>query len=69
MEKLRSFAVCMRAHDIEMTDPLPDGTMKIKGRLANVTRATLNADPGFQAAMAACQDKLPQDDGKTEGAR
>jgi hypothetical protein len=59
LEQLRNFAICMRAHDIEMTDPLPNGNMKIGGRLAFVTRAELQADPGYQAATAACQDKLP----------
>jgi hypothetical protein len=59
LEQLRKFAICMRAHDIEMTDPLPDGNMLIKGRLERVTRSQLEADPGYQAAMAACRDRLP----------
>lgn len=63
LEKLRSFAVCMRAHDIEMTDPETSGdrpgNMLIKGRFENVTRAQLEADPVFKAAMDACKDKLP----------
>ena len=67
LEQLRAFAVCMRAHDVEMTDPAPaDGNMKIKGRFANVTRAQLDSDPVYKAAIAACEDKLPQEqkDGK-----
>ncbi|MFC0551306.1 hypothetical protein ACFFHJ_10490 [Planotetraspora thailandica] len=62
LEQLRAFAVCMRAHDIEMTDPAAvDGNMVIKGRFANVTRAQLESDPVYKAAIAACKDKLPQE--------
>jgi hypothetical protein len=65
LEQLRAFAVCMRAHDIEMSDPeLPGegthpGNMTIGGRLEKATKTQLNSDPAFQAAMAACRDKLP----------
>lgn len=59
LEQLRAFAVCMRAHDIPMTDPLPNGNMKINGRFERVTRTQLNADPVFKAANDACKDKLP----------
>ncbi|WP_027345677.1 hypothetical protein [Hamadaea tsunoensis] len=59
IEQLRTFAVCMRAHDIPMTDPLPDGNMQINGRFEHVTRTQLEADPVYIAAMAACKDKLP----------
>lgn len=62
LEQLRTFAVCMRAHDIPITDPLPDGNMKINGRFERVTRTQLNADPVFIAAMDACRDKLPEAD-------
>jgi hypothetical protein len=61
MEKLRAFAVCMRAHDIPITDPLPDGNMKINGRFENITRTQVEADPVYKAAITACQDKLPSD--------
>ncbi|NUO60888.1 MAG: hypothetical protein HOV78_29875 [Hamadaea sp.] len=64
MEKLRAFAVCMREHGIEMTDPLPDGNMKINGRLGQLNRTQLNADPQFRAAEDACKHLLPVDDGK-----
>jgi hypothetical protein len=58
--QLRAFAVCMRAHDIDMSDPDPTtGGMTIGGRLEHVTRAQLLDDPGFKAAEAACRDKLP----------
>jgi hypothetical protein len=65
LEQLRAYAVCMRAHEIEMSDPeLPGegthpGNMTIGGRLKNATKAQLNSDPAFVAAMAACRDKLP----------
>lgn len=62
LEQLRAFAVCMRAHDVEMTDPAPaDGNLVIKGRFANVTRAQLDSDPVYKAAIEACKDKLPQE--------
>lgn len=59
MQQLRVFAACMRAHDIDMSDPTPDGNMQIGGRLQNVTRAQLEADPAYGAALGACRDDLP----------
>jgi hypothetical protein len=59
IEQLRTFAACMREHDIPITDPLPNGNMKINGRFDHVTRTQLEADPVYIAAMAACRDKLP----------
>ena len=59
LEQLRTFAVCMRAHGIDMSDPTPTGDMRIGGRLEHVTRAQLDNDPGFKAAQAACKNKLP----------
>jgi len=59
MEQLRAFAVCMRAHDVPITDPMPNGNMKINGRFEHVTRTQLDADPVYIAAMAACKDNLP----------
>lgn len=65
MEALRNFAVCMRAHDIPMTDPQVGGdrpgNMTIGGRFENVSRDQLNADPAFKAALEACKDKLPNE--------
>jgi hypothetical protein len=61
LEQLRTYAVCMRAHGIQMSDPTPTGDMSIGGRLAHVSRAQLNADPGYKAANQACKDKLPAD--------
>ncbi|MFC6084021.1 hypothetical protein [Sphaerisporangium aureirubrum] len=64
MAKLRAFAQCMRAHRIQMSDPLPDGNMRILGRMQQMTRAQLNADPAYKAALAACRDRLPEETGK-----
>jgi len=64
LEKLRAFAVCMRDHGIEMTDPLPNGNMEVRGRLEFVTREQLNADPQFIAAQDACKHLLPESGGK-----
>ena len=61
LEQLRTYAVCMRARGIDMSDPQPNGDLVIHGRLAHVTRAQLENDPGFKAAQAACKDKLPGD--------
>jgi hypothetical protein len=63
IERLRSYAVCMRAHDIDMSDPETTGTnignMVIHGRLANVPKTELENDPFFKAAVEACKDELP----------
>jgi hypothetical protein len=64
LEQLRAFAVCMRAHDIEISDPTPDGNMQIGGRLENATRAQVETDPAYQAAQEACKDKLPAESEK-----
>ena len=64
LERLRTFAVCMREHDIEMSDPDATGNMSIGGRLAGASRDQLDNDPGYQDAYEACEDKLPpQTDG------
>jgi hypothetical protein len=61
LEQLVRFAVCMRAHGIEVSDPDPTtGDMTAPYS----TRAEAEADPLFQAANAACKDKLP---GKKRG--
>ena len=58
LERLRSFAVCMRAHGIDMSDPQQDGDMPIGGRLAHASRAQELDDPVLKAAQAAWRDKL-----------
>jgi hypothetical protein len=58
LEQLVRFAVCMRAHGIEVSDPDPTtGDMTFPYS----TRAEAEADPLFQAAYAACKDKLPNE--------
>ena len=63
LEQFRAFAVCMRAHDIDMSDPETTGTnignMVIHGRLENVSRTELENDPVYKVAMEACKDRLP----------
>ncbi|MEV4411822.1 HAMP domain-containing sensor histidine kinase [Catellatospora sp. NPDC049609] len=59
MQQLRAFAVCMRSHDIDMSDPSEDGNLAIGGRLQNVSRAELEADPVYLAAREACRDEQP----------
>jgi hypothetical protein len=61
LERLRAYAACMRAHSIDLGDPDPTGDMTLHGRLANATRAQVDNDPGYKAATAACQDKLPEE--------
>jgi signal transduction histidine kinase len=60
LEHLRAYAVCMRANGIAMSDPDPTGNMRIGDRPENVTKAQLDTDPGYRAASAACDDKLPE---------
>jgi hypothetical protein len=58
--QLRAFAVCMRAHGIDLSDPDPTtGNMNMGGRLGGVLKDQLKDDPGYKAAEAACRDKLP----------
>ena len=65
----------MRAHDIPITDPeLPGagdrpGNMRIEGRFNTMLRDQVENDPGYKAAIAACQDKLPNNnnDDKKDG--
>lgn len=64
---LRAFAVCMRQHGIEASDPDPtNGRVKLGGRLANASRAQIENDPQYQAANDACKDKLVVN-GKSDG--
>jgi hypothetical protein len=65
LEGLRAYAVCMREHGIEMTDPDPNtGQSQYQGRLADVSKTEIENDPGFKAAYPACKDELAQPEGK-----
>ena len=59
LEQDRAFAVCMRAHGIQVSDPDRTGDMQTGGRLAHATRAQELNDPGYKAANQACKAKLP----------
>jgi hypothetical protein len=54
--QLRAFAVCMRAHGIDMSDPDPKTGDMTTGY---ATRDQEQNGPTFQVAEAACRDKLP----------
>lgn len=59
LDGLRAYAVCMREHGIEVTDPDPNtGQSSFGGRLASADRATIQNDPEYKAADAACQNTL-----------
>jgi len=57
LEHLRTYAVCMRAHGIDVADPTPTGEMHLGGRLEHATKAQVFNDPGYKVAFAACKDK------------
>jgi hypothetical protein len=59
LEQLRAFAGCMREHDIELSDPDPNGNLETGGRLADLTKDQLANDSGYRAAYEACRDELP----------
>jgi hypothetical protein len=66
LEQLVSFAACMRKHGIQMSDPDPTtGDMTAPGSI----RAEQENDPLYQAAYAACKDKLPNEMTSTEKSR
>jgi hypothetical protein len=56
---LRAYAVCMREHGVELTDPDPGtGKSQFVGRLANSTKDQILNDPTYKAADTACKDRL-----------
>jgi hypothetical protein len=58
LEQLVRFAQCMRAHGADVSDPDPTtGDMTTP----HGTRAEAENDPLYQAAYAACKDKLPDE--------
>jgi hypothetical protein len=62
---LTSYAQCMRAHDIGMLDPTPEGQVNL-GNVAGITGDFGRYSPQFRQADAACRDGLPasiHDDG------
>jgi hypothetical protein len=65
LHALTEFARCMRAHDINMLDPTPQGQLNL-GNVPGVTSNFGRYSPQFRAADAACRHLLPagvHDDG------
>jgi hypothetical protein len=65
MGALTDYARCMRAHDINMLDPTPEGDLNL-GRVHGITSDFGRYSPQFRAADAACRHFLPasvHDDG------
>lgn len=59
LEALRQYAVCMRAHGVEVSDPDPNtGKSQLQGRFANMSRDQMFNDPTYKAADAACEGRL-----------
>lgn len=58
LEQYRQWAQCMRDNGVDVPDPNPDGTLALgQGRgMGQFDRD----NPTFQAAMKACQSKMPQ---------
>jgi hypothetical protein len=70
LEGLRAYAVCMREHGVELTDPDPNtGKSQFAGRFANVGKDQILNDPTYKAADAACQDKLASGDSPKGGGK
>lgn len=56
---LRQYAVCMREHGVEMTDPDPTtGNGQYTGRFATMSKTEIMNDPTYKTAQAACQSIL-----------
>jgi hypothetical protein len=55
---LVDYARCMRAHDISMPDPGPDGQLNL-GPVPGMTSSYGRYSPQFHAADAACRHLLP----------
>jgi hypothetical protein len=59
LEGLRAYAVCMREHGVELTDPDPvTGKSQFGGRLASASRDQIVNDPTYKSADTACKDRL-----------
>jgi hypothetical protein len=65
LQALTNYAVCMRAHDIPMLDPGPDGQLNL-GNVPGITADFGRYSPQFRSADRACRHLLPagvRDDG------
>jgi hypothetical protein len=66
MAALTRYARCMRAHDIGMVDPTPDGELNLGRNVPGVTGDFGRYSPQFRSADSACRHLLPagvHDDG------
>ena len=54
----------MRAHEIDVADPAPDGNLHDRRPAGGRHTRPDGGRPGYGAAMAACKDKLPAEEGK-----
>jgi len=55
---LTQYAECMRAHDIAMLDPTPEGELNI-GRIPGMAPYFGRSSPQFRSADSACRHLLP----------
>jgi hypothetical protein len=55
---LTSYAQCMRAHDISMLDPTPQGLVNL-GNVPGITADFGRYSPQFRTADSACRHLLP----------
>ena len=58
MPNLLRYATCMRAHDISMADPTPQGQLNLRP-VPGVSSGFGRYSPQFRAADAACRHLLP----------
>jgi hypothetical protein len=58
MTRLTSYAECMRAHDIDMLDPTPQGQLNL-GNVPGITADFGRYSPQFRQADRACRHLLP----------
>ncbi len=65
LDALAAYAACMRAHQIGMLDPTPQGVLNL-GHVPGIASSTGRYSPEFRAADQACRHLLPRgvkDDG------
>jgi len=65
LDALAAYAACMRAHQIDMLDPTPQGALNL-GDVPGIAASTGRYSPEFRAADQACRHLLPRgvrDDG------
>jgi hypothetical protein len=58
LEQYRAFAACMREHGVDVPDPDPDGTLRLRGGPGGRFGGINPSDPKVRSALTACRDKL-----------